>query len=270
MRSLNRSIAGTASPVRSSTRMPCARRPRPRLRPHSFADRSAAVIVQPLVGRPARPRPPGATARRPARTPSTRSASAGPSSTSWEIQHARPRRSRARSAAARPRGGTGIEVGERFVEQQQLGLASAPRGRSPRARPVHASGRDRLSRAAPYRPPRAGRRPAPPRRRAAARWSAGSARRRDRRVSHGSCATQEADPPAHGPALRWSVSAERPHLAACGAAASPGSAEAHRLPRRWPRRRRRGAARQRQRTPARARRSRYAGCTSRSATARSA
>ena len=167
----NSAIAGTDSRVRSSSRRSLrisARHDRARGRRRS----SRRAPAPPPPRRAARG---ASSAWRPPRSPSTRSASASPASTSWEMS-TRVAPAAAGRSAARPRPRRRVEVGERLVEQQQLGLVQ--HGAADRHALDHAA-RERAHRlvGAARQPDRVEH--APPtarraRRRAAARGSAGS------------------------------------------------------------------------------------------------
>ena len=225
---LKSAIAGTACGARSSRRS-SLRSSAPTVAPHRYSAPIRAVSTSPA----------GASrSARPARRPSARSASASP-----------PRRVVARDDPRAPARGADqrldqlgrrrVEVGARLVEQQQLGVVQHARGRPPGAGPCRASrcapGRRRAPRARRARAARRRALGATPCRRA---WKRRFSRPAEVAVEQRLVAEQ-ADPPAHRPAL---VAAARGRARArcrrAGAAAWPARAAASTCPRRWGRRRR--------------------------------
>ena len=197
-----------------------------RRRAHAYSSRDRAPSTAPRAARaaPAARRAGRARGRpRPA-----------PASTSCEITHARRAAGRADQRLDRGRRAR-VEVGERLVEQQQLGLVQHRAADRHALRHPARQRADRLV-GAPRHPDRVeqasiGARRAGARR-AAGRGSAGSRARsgRGRAAGRG----QQADPPAHRPALaraaRGRAPAPRPRA---GAAAWRGSAAASSCRRRW-------------------------------------
>ena len=224
---LNSSIAGTASPVRSSTRRSLRTRALDRA-PHAYSP--SQVAGADLARRRQQLRPAAAQAEH-------------------EVGLRQPlldvvRDQHARGAARAPdqrRDGAGrarVEVGERLVEQQQLRLVQQrPADRHPlghaarqRAHRLVAAARhaDRLEQL--LRPRRAARR-------AGARGSAGSRARsgRGRAAGRGRRARSARAPPSPRAAARGRARAPRRRA---GAAASPARAAASSCRRRWRRTRR--------------------------------